>query len=611
MVEFVPSPRSKSSTYKNEQHANEISIALDDSLYIFHPTYSGLLKVEFRGLAFGRNSICFDGIFYNISSVSLSLPFPDLDLNMPLRNCVFPRQVKRIVSWYNGPSGVHFIPFESESQLTRIDSWAFSRVEHLRSICLPRSVETICMTAFSGCQNLWLLSFERGSRLTRIESGAFCMFSSLRSIRLPASLQILDPGAFPRANFRHITIEEGSRNFRVWGDFLMDVECVTLVRYFGDDRNVTLSSEIETLGTGCFSECSDLSSLVFERGSKLKRIEAQAFSDCSGLKSICIPASVEILCRRCFAQCHALSFVTFAPESKLNEIEEWVFYFCIHLTSLSIPASVTIIQGSAFAFSGISKIAIEEGNANFAGCRGFLINVTDTSVVRYFGHRQLIGWMRVMGLRRGVASICHECLPASSFAFGPGLKLTRIGACAFADYSRLQSISMPASVESLGVGSFSDCSALSSVTFELGSKLVRIEARTFFDCRSLRSISIPASVESLDEKWFSQCNSLSSLTFELGSNLARIHARVFERSPLLKSIVIPCLIQELVKDWALKSSLDRVTFESAASLQRMLDGDCVDLSGSFVNKIGNCDSDIASLGSSIGRRFKHFSHLTH
>jgi hypothetical protein len=79
----------------------------------------------------------------------------------------------------------------------------------------------------------------------------------------------------------------------------------------------------------------------------------------------------------------------------------------------------------------------------------------------------------------------------------------------------------------------------------------------------------------------------------------------------LKSIVIPRSIRELVKDWAMGSSLEFVIFESAASLQRMLDGDCADLSGGFVIKIDECDSDIDSLGCSIGRRFKHFSHLIH
>jgi hypothetical protein len=75
--------------------------------------------------------------------------------------------------------------------------------------------------------------------------------------------------------------------------------------------------------------------------------------------------------------------------------------------------------------------------------------------------------------------------------------------------------------------------------------------------------------------------------------------------------VIPRSIEELVKDWAAQSSLEQVTFESAASLQTMIDGDCVDLSKRFTIKIDDCDSDIDSLGSSIGRRFNHFSHLVH
>jgi hypothetical protein len=52
-----------------------------------------------------------------------------------------------------------------------------------------------------------------------------------------------------------------------------------------------------------------------------------------------------------------------------------------------------------------------------------------------------------------------------------------------------------------------------------------------------------------------------------------------------------------------------VTFESAASLQRMIDNEMVDLRGGFSIRIEDCDSDIDSLGSSIGRKFKNFEHL--
>jgi hypothetical protein len=75
--------------------------------------------------------------------------------------------------------------------------------------------------------------------------------------------------------------------------------------------------------------------------------------------------------------------------------------------------------------------------------------------------------------------------------------------------------------------------------------------------------------------------------------------------------VIPRSFTELVKDWALESSLEQVTFESAASLQRMLDGDCVDLSEGIGIRIGEWDSDPDALSSSIARRFDHFSHFVH
>jgi hypothetical protein len=157
------------------------------------------------------------------------------------------------------------------------------------------------------------------------------------------------------------------------------------------------------------------------------------------LKSICIPASVEILCAGCFEACCPLSSLTFESGSKLKEIEEKVFCHCLFLHALSIPASVKKIHGSAFTDSGISMIVVGEGNADLAFCGGFLISVTETSVVRYFGHRQAVTLPTEI-----------ESFSPSSLSLEPGLKLRRIGAGAFAHLSKLESISIPATIESLG-----------------------------------------------------------------------------------------------------------------------------------------------------------------
>jgi hypothetical protein len=97
----------------------------------------------------------------------------------------------------------------------------------------------------------------------------------------------------------------------------------------------------------------------------------------------------------------------------------------------------------------------------------------------------------------------------------------------------------------------------------------------------LSSICIPSSVEFLGSLCFSQCSSLSWLIFESDSKLAQIDACVFSGCRALKSICIPASIRSLAFLWHDKSSLVRVTFESAASLQTMIEGKRIDLSGKF------------------------------
>jgi hypothetical protein len=92
MVQFVPSLQPQSSTHHNVQQAKEISIDLNDSLYIIQPTDSGIVDVKFKGQAFARNSICFGGILFNVSSFSFSLHiFPTVCSRVPDFNiAVFP-----------------------------------------------------------------------------------------------------------------------------------------------------------------------------------------------------------------------------------------------------------------------------------------------------------------------------------------------------------------------------------------------------------------------------------------------------------------------------------------------------------------------------------------
>jgi hypothetical protein len=113
------------------------------------------------------------------------------------------------------------------------------------------------------------------------------------------------------------------------------------------------------------------------------------------------------------------------------------------------------------------------------------------------------------------------------------------------------------------------------------------------------SICLPASVKILEEGSFMLCNSLCSLTFESGSKLSRIEAKAFQGCSRLTSIVIPKSIEELRPRWALGSSLYRVIFESASSLQRMVEGGKADLSRRIDIQILDSDCALTFPGYSV------------
>jgi hypothetical protein len=89
-----------------------------------------------------------------------------------------------------------------------------------------------------------------------------------------------------------------------------------------------------------FFLCTRLYELTFEAGSKLTTIEDAAFSSCSGLKVISIPASVQSMGWGCLALCERLEKVSFSGDSQLAMLDQAVFHRCRKLVSLFIPSSV-------------------------------------------------------------------------------------------------------------------------------------------------------------------------------------------------------------------------------------------------------------------------------
>jgi hypothetical protein len=81
-----------------------------------------------------------------------------------------------------------------------------------------------------------------------------------------------------------------------------------------------IPASIELLGEECFANCQSLSSITFESGSRLSRIEKMVFF-MAGLVEMIIPAMVEVLSEWCFAPCKSLSSITFESGSRLSRMK--------------------------------------------------------------------------------------------------------------------------------------------------------------------------------------------------------------------------------------------------------------------------------------------------
>ena len=79
--------------------------------------------------------------------------------------------------------------------------------------------------------------------------------------------------------------------------------------------------------------------------------------------------------------------------------------------------------------------------------------------------------------------------------------VTRITDYTFLD-SSITSVTIPASVESIGRLAFSNCSSLKTVTFKENSQLSRIEGEAFKNCIIITSFTIPENIETMDSRVF-------------------------------------------------------------------------------------------------------------
>jgi hypothetical protein len=170
-----------------------------------------------------------------------------------------------------------------------------------------------------------------------------------------------------------IEIDPGNTVFGFFGDFLVNLEENSVVRYLGTEEEVTIPKQFSGVAAGCFCCLKSVSAVRFEADSRISFSRPRAFHGSSGLRSFSVPSTVEEIPDECFYLCQDLREVTFAPVSRVSVLGDLAFAVCWSLVSMCIPASVTRIGRQCFhPCASLMTITVESGiRVSFIGEAAF------------------------------------------------------------------------------------------------------------------------------------------------------------------------------------------------------------------------------------------------
>ena len=338
-------------------------------------------------------------------------------------------------------------------------------------------------------------------------------------------------------------------------------------------------ANVTVLMSNLFMDCEELTSVSFP--SSLKLIAFRAFSGCTALRQVKLPAGLSRLGRFAFSnsgveevelpstldeiqdaafnECHSLSSVTL--HEGLVKIGGSVFSGCHNLASCTLPSTVREIGTYAFLESGLESVDIPVGvevleQNTFEGCRR-LVSVSIPNTVTnigqsVFARTALTSVELPAGLRfLGDNAFQESQLAAVTIPVG----VTELNGGTFRSCTNLTSVTLPAGLTSLGNEEFNGCTSLSEVVWP--TALAAIGRRCFMQCKSLDEIEFPSSLRTVDYSAFWGCDGLTSVYFNDGAT--DIGQGAFSQCSKLKSVRLPATLRRLgVQAFYLCSALEGI-----------------------------------------------------
>jgi len=309
---------------------------------------------------------------------------------------------------------------------------------------------------------------------------------------------------------------------------------------------------VTTIGMYAFKNMINLVNVTIN--SNLGSIKRYSFYGCKNLKKINIPDSVTTIGYYAFYKCSNLASIILPKQ--LKTLHRYSFGGCKALKEVRIPSNVTSIGNGPFSTCpNLKEIKVDENNIVFTSIDGVLFKKIGTSLIL----------------------IQYPCGKNTPYVIPDNT--TSIKAHAFLSCTKLKTLSIPASLETIERGAFSYTSSMISISVNSNNKnfssvegilfnkenttLIRypcakgnsytipdsvtvINQTAFTGCSKLESVSIPSGVRSVEEYAFNGCKKLKSIEFT--SENITIQRRAFIDCISLTSVAILSSNASLAKE---------------------------------------------------------------
>ena len=256
--------------------------------------------------------------------------------------------------------GNDFISELNLSSASIVGNNAFEYCVALKSVVVPKSVQSIEFDAFFGCINLQEVynlsdlnivvgSYEHGS----VAYYAYVVHKSITAEPL-TEITIQQMKFKKTGNQWFLSKYEGNATDLVLDSFTYDGKKIYKYKIMsGAFRNnetlntIIINNVVTEIGKEAFAYCYNLKSVTLP--TTLNKINDYTFMYCQNLTSVYIPEKVQTIGQNSFRGCYNLKTLTFGANSQLRYIDNYAFSDCRMLEEIVLPDGLQEIGYSAFS----------------------------------------------------------------------------------------------------------------------------------------------------------------------------------------------------------------------------------------------------------------------